>query len=239
MAEIYIKTRSVYKRVSNVVTVSMNNTATGEERIKVNVLGRVFEVRRQTLQKIPYIADMWHGCETEEGEIYIERSASLFEHVIAFVVDDTYPFPAMYEQELRFYGVPYVAESLYKPDGKLLETWLLDHNETTNALKWLGSGLASLVVHSQKTEIVLSDLCGSVRKTPYSCHRCYGSVESYRGRKSTCKGCEKYCSAKGCQTLSDEQYCKEHLPLYTTCNTKNCIWTRLPNTTLCIYHTRK
>lgn len=209
--------------------------ATPEARIKVNVLGRVFEISVKTAESMSYFVDMWHDCGTREGEIYIERSATLFEQVIAFIVDDTYPFPAIYEQELRFYGVPYKRESLYNVEKETLDTLIAHHLETREAAQLFAQKVDNLTVHNKQVEVVIRDLC-KMTVTPHPCRRCYGVKGSYRGRSSTCKGCSPYCIVDGCKEKTKNQYCDLHVDRARYCIKKDCLWNKLPNSAYCIEH---
>ena len=211
---------------------------TREKKIKVNVLGKVFEVSIATLEKIPYICDMWHGCGSREGDIEIERSPSLFKHVIALVIDDTYPFPAIYEQELRFYGVPYKQESLYHEDRKILDTLMAQNLQLTESIKWLDQKADRQLVHNKRVDVVLSDLCEMTKGGRYGCLKCFKAYNN-NAYLNVCAKCLPYCSVSECKELTTTQYCDLHLSMCHGCNHKGCIWTRLPNTTVCIMHIKK
>jgi hypothetical protein len=76
------------------------------ERIQVNVGGTHFETTRETLEQIPYfeaILARWR----DEKAIFVDRSATGFDHVVNLIRNPTYAFPRQYKEELDFYCLEY------------------------------------------------------------------------------------------------------------------------------------
>jgi hypothetical protein len=88
--------------------------------IIVNISGKIFKVSQETIRRSQLFDTMMTDCDIS-GEIFIERSAQLFKHVYAFLLDPKYPYPKKYYSELDYYLVSYDYELLYDPDTKILE----------------------------------------------------------------------------------------------------------------------
>lgn len=83
--------------------------------ITVNISGKMFKVSRETIRRSQLFDTMMTDCDISE-EIFIERSAQLFKHVHAFLLD-----PKKYYSELDYYLISYDYELLYDFDTKILE----------------------------------------------------------------------------------------------------------------------
>jgi hypothetical protein len=81
---------------------------------KVNVSGTMYHIERKTLLKIPYFADYYKDYDGDHTkEIFVGRSAKLFDHVYAYVLDPLHPYPTKYYYELDKYGIIYDKDKLY------------------------------------------------------------------------------------------------------------------------------
>jgi len=203
------------------------------QRVKVNVLGRVFEVSLKTLEKIPYIRDMWEDCGRSEKELYIERSSTLFEHVLALVIDDTYLFPCQYEQELRFYGVAYNKAALYNANHEMIDTFVAHNLKLTELVQQIQSSVVALKKHNQIVNTQLYDLRNAGANDLY-CLKCHHMKEKSRIAWSTCEKCVKSCLL--CGNKATHQYCDEHAKTGQFCLVKGCRYSRLPGKETCIDH---
>lgn len=106
--------------------------------IILNVSGKEFELSNQTLMKIPYFCNMINDCNNNENTIiFVNRSAHIFKHILALVIDPLYPFPKKYAFELDFYGIEYNNNSLYDKHQELiykLEKLSEKHDNTESKL---------------------------------------------------------------------------------------------------------
>jgi hypothetical protein len=74
------------------------------EIITINLQGKSFETSRQTLYQIPYFKDL--SVDLDKSTVfYMDRSAHIFKHILAWAVDNNYPFPYKYINEADFYNI--------------------------------------------------------------------------------------------------------------------------------------
>lgn len=80
-----------------------------DKRIIICIQGTNFQTTVKTLIKIPYIKTMLMNSYMAEnrsfGQIFVDRPAHIFKHVLGVVTDDQYPYPSKYKHELIFYGI--------------------------------------------------------------------------------------------------------------------------------------
>ncbi len=95
--------------------------------IKINVCGKIFETYKETLLKSDYLKHMMADCD-DSSQIFINRSPSVFKHVLAYLIDDAYPYPKIYESELKFYLINY---------GKLYDPNWIEYAKCTNCQTWI------------------------------------------------------------------------------------------------------
>jgi len=88
--------------------------------ITLNVSGKIFKVSRDVICKSQLFDGMLSDCIVD-NEIIIDRSANLFKHVYAYLLDDKYPYPRKYYSELDYYLVPHDIDSLYVRDNFLMD----------------------------------------------------------------------------------------------------------------------
>jgi len=86
--------------------------------IKLNVSGRKFKVPCDILSKSQLFAGLFSDCPTD-GEITVARSPKLFEHVLAYLFDNKYPYPRKYYSELDYYLISYEKSSLYDANNEI------------------------------------------------------------------------------------------------------------------------
>lgn len=80
-------------------------SVSGLDIIKVNVSGRSFDVDRKILTLSPLFADVLSDCDVKSEEIKIYRSPMLFEHVYAYMLDESYVYPLNVDGEIKYYGL--------------------------------------------------------------------------------------------------------------------------------------
>lgn len=107
--------------------------------IKIKVCNTEFMTARRTLSVSVYFSnilndvidnsDKDHTINNNKDEdknfnieIFVDRSATLFEHVLAYMRDPKYPFPIKYIYELDFYGVAYPKYNLDTSDTIKINT---------------------------------------------------------------------------------------------------------------------
>lgn len=185
-------------------------------RVKIYLEGKCFDLSRDIAEKIPYIANMYEGTNNKEGDITIKRSARLFKYVLEFVIDDTYLFPAQYEQELRFYCIEYKPENLYYEDTKITDK------------------LTQLCAYNERVDQLLRNLFVA-QVFPYTCIRCR-CKRGLQSRQSVCLNCKPFCVITDCSELTQNQYCDKHKNEHLFCNIKACIWFKLKGSQYCIEH---
>ena len=76
--------------------------------IKLDIGGKIFKTTYNTLIKSEYFKMMFDQFGQNFDEpIFIDRSPELFRHVLDYLRDDNYPYPKIYESELKFYLITY------------------------------------------------------------------------------------------------------------------------------------
>jgi len=73
---------------------------------KVNVLGKIYYLKREILMKIPYFVDIINEMNNSSIEIFVDRSPALFEQILAYVMDNNSPIDYS-SSEFKFYGIKY------------------------------------------------------------------------------------------------------------------------------------
>jgi hypothetical protein len=87
------------------------------EIIKLNVCGKYFEIPKNILIKSDLFAKIFEDGIVLPDILPIYRSPMLFEHVLAYLIDNKYPYPIELKSELDYYLIPYVG--LYNPSSKI------------------------------------------------------------------------------------------------------------------------
>jgi hypothetical protein len=72
---------------------------------KINVTGKIYHIKSEILMKIPYFADRISKINTSSIELFVDRSPLLFDQILSYVVDDSYPLECY--KELDYYGIIY------------------------------------------------------------------------------------------------------------------------------------
>ena len=72
--------------------------------ITVNVSGTRFEIGYDIIINIPYFKNTL-SCNTQKikEDIRVNRSSLIFQHILAWAIDNKHPFPEEYIYELEFY----------------------------------------------------------------------------------------------------------------------------------------
>lgn len=99
-----------------------------ERIVTLDVSGTIFKVEEFTFLRIPLFKEAYEGSNRHLNEtVWVPRSSKLFHHILGLAIDDTYPYPAKYFSELKYYGL---------------------HSQPTSGLEpeILASGLANTVI---------------------------------------------------------------------------------------------
>lgn len=75
--------------------------------IKINVSGRMFETEIKIISRSELFQNIINDVGIPTEPIFINRSPKLFEHVLALLIDPTYPYPIKYINELKYYLIDY------------------------------------------------------------------------------------------------------------------------------------
>ena len=201
------------------------------KKVCVCVSGKVFESTIGTLSKIPYFGLGFEvmGDESPVELINLDRSARAFKHVLAYVQDDAYPFPAEYEYELKFLNIAYNPEHMVRADAK---THLLIH-QLREELNTVRKEVVSLRKEVETTKSIVHSICDA---THYNHIRCIKCEDTAQANTITCKSCRPLCITTGCQVKTNDNYCPAHANIYSRCNVKGCWHYRIRGTRYCISH---
>jgi hypothetical protein len=72
--------------------------------VTLDVGGKVFKTNKSTLMKSEYFNNLFNDTKIDySNPIFLDRSYSSFKHILHFLRDNTYKFPAQYESELKYY----------------------------------------------------------------------------------------------------------------------------------------
>ena len=119
--------------------------------IKINFQGTIFETTIDTLKNINYFKYMIEATNYDFAEpLFVNRSAHIFKHVLAFATDPTYTYPLKYKGELDFYDMVYNVNDLYDPN-----------NEIKNDINTLREYIYTI-----------ADMKGIILDDPYEDHSC-------------------------------------------------------------------
>jgi len=81
------------------------------EIVVINFQGTKFETTRQTLYKIPYFRNYINLDNS--NSYFMDRSAHIFKHILAWAVDSNYPFPHRYKNEAIFFDINFENITFY------------------------------------------------------------------------------------------------------------------------------
>jgi len=177
------------------------------EIIKLNVSGKKYQITLETFNKIPYLANGLDFCNDNISEpIFIQRSPLVFDHVLAYVIDDKHPFPIEYSYELDFYDIKYDITKLHSPHSKKLD-------RINNILD---------ILYNQKVH-------GN-----HECHEC--KQEVLFDKISCYDHIYEHCIRINCLQKTTDNFCKLHLKNGRRCNYKNCNNSRMNNEIFCFLH---
>lgn len=147
-----------------------------KEFYKVNMLGKIYHLKTDLLMKIPYFVKRINNINNSSVDIVVDRSPLLFDNVLAFVMDESYPIDCYHE--LNFYEIKYnryhlVSSDIHKIKNELHDEMYTIKNEISNIIIKLDD------IKSQKNLCKVShckQYTEDDREYCYEhgeCHRCY------------------------------------------------------------------
>jgi len=213
-----------------------------EEIYEVKLISKTYEIDKTILMKIPIIKMMLDDFPDNKSKILtINRSSLLFDHVIAYIIDDTYPYPLKYFTELDYYDIIYDKSKLYDP-----------HKYTYDKLELLSKNITeinNLVVKIYNLDINIENINQNIHRYVILNQQCHHlSCKAVTGSNLFCTEHRKLfvnkCAYKDpednklCGNIVDEKskYCINHSQYGVLCNSKNCRNFRFKNTKTCFIH---
>jgi len=212
------------------------------EIYEVKLIGKTYEIDKDILMKIPTIRTMLEDFSDNKSKIIpINRSSLLFDHVIAYIIDDTYPYPLKYFNELDYYDIIYDKNKLYDP-----------HKNSNGKLELLSKNITE--IHNLSVKIYeLESKIENITENIYNCaiigRICYyPDCSVITGRNVYCTQHKKLfnnkCSYKSpennkfCINIVDDKskYCLNHLQIGSYCNNKYCRNYKIKNSQVCFMH---
>ena len=212
------------------------------EVYEVKLIGKTYEIDKNILMKIPFLRTMLEDFPDNKSKIIsINRSSLLFDHVIAYIIDDTYPYPLKYFTELDYYDIIYDETKLYNPHKnsndklELLSKTITEINDLTTKICVLENKIENI------TENILHNV---ILVRPCN----YPNCNIITGKDICCKEHRKLfinkCGYKDpdnkqyCNSVADEnsKYCVVHLEYGSFCNNKSCRNIKIKNSKFCFMH---
>jgi hypothetical protein len=211
-----------------------------------------YQLPKFIIDQIPTLKNAIENSPSEQ-EYVLYRSPILFEHVLSFVIDDTYQFPMEYYTELDFYDVKYVKENLYNP-FKLVNDFLVSIEDNLNLLDHkidkINEEMSYLKIATNRIENIVNSNYHEIRiSTNYACgnSKCIMKISApdrfcAKCVKSTKGSCfygylEGVCGVK-CYNFVEENtsYCTDHLPGAAFCSKENCRNLKMRGGDKCVIH---
>lgn len=180
--------------------------------------------------------------------ISINRSSLIFDHVIAYIIDDKYPYPLKYFTELDYYDINYDKSKLYYP-----------HKNTYDKLELLSKNVTevnNLLVKTYELENKIYDLESKIETI--TAHIYYDLKNSGKCNYQECSNISGYdlfciehktvfknrCGFKSptnetyCTNITNDnvKYCTNHSERSKFCDNKYCRKLRIIDSKFCIIH---
>lgn len=216
---------------------------------EVKLIGKTYEIDKDILIKIPFFKTMIHDfSENKSKVISVKRSSLLFDHVIAYIIDDTYPYPLKYFNELDFYDIVYDKSKLYNPhknsNDKLeslskntteIHNLLVKSYELTNKIYELDSKIENITgnitydnMYNKKCTYPNCDYISGYDKFCIEHKKLFEDKCGYKDPKSN-KFCIHY-------THEKSKYCLECSEYGNFCNEKYCRKAKINKSKFCVIH---
>ena len=181
--------------------------------ITINVCGKIFETDLITITKSVLFKNVIDDTGIPDKPIFINRSPKLFEHVLAYIIDENYPFPMKYRSELDYFLIDYDPTLLYNPDTKI--------EQMKSDIKKLEEKINKEELHFFEYELTTCINCFK----PAIPFRCEDHIDDPR------------CAAGYCRDICDvdKMYCDYHCN-YKKCAVNNCRHECRPEKKYCYQH---
>ncbi len=138
------------KTINNNIVKQNNNIVKQNMNVVLNVSGQHYEINKNILMQIPYFHDMFDVCDNDETKVIpVMRSPRIFRHIIEFLIDQYYPFPAKYAYKLDFYGIIYDKTKLYDKYQELINITNDNYNKTRNEIKNIKNEIENINIKIQ------------------------------------------------------------------------------------------
>ena len=194
------------------------------KRIRLNVGGTYFETSQENLLPVPYFEALLLRWEDEDKEIFIDRSAIGFDHVLNLLRNPNYVFPRQYADELDYYGIEYKfpvdsLEELKKVDGCKTKHEVIQKNYILGINKKMQESEGNLQYSNECRSCNKSkkcDYCGGCANCCdcicQSCDKyivCFKCRLCYNCDKCDCRtyGCDKYLACGQCRRCDYDCIC--------------------------------
>ena len=153
--------------------------------ISVSVCGKIFEIDLEIIRRSALFANMIDDVGIPDKPIFISRSPKLFEHVLAFLIDENYPFPLKYQSELKYYLIEYDPAKLYDPESIVKRKLKNIKASIRNLEEKINDEKSRTCVNCNDEPLTHSSRCKWHHKHPCC---------SFEGCYNDCENTERYCS---------------------------------------------
>lgn len=194
------------------------------ERIRLNVGGTYFETFKENLFSIPYFEALLLRWKDKDEEIFIDRSAIGFDHILNLLRNPTYDFPRQYAHELDYYGIEYTFSSNLleniqrevkecKDRINSMEDSLLEIKTDISNIRGYPSydeecilcNRSKICFFCDKCATCCSCVCKSCNKL-ITCHKCH---LCYKCDKCKCLSCNKWRDCGQCGECNAHCNCRK------------------------------
>jgi len=187
-----------------------------ERTVNLNVSKKKYIIPLTIINKIPQISNIIKDTNFNINKtIFIYRSSLVFNHVLAFVIDEKHPFPVEYYYELDYFDINYDINKLYNPYKILSERIDVLENKINKDISTINNKLNIINNITLNTHL-------SHKKEDFVCQKNCGNTRKYRS--VYCKFCNTD-KCLNCDIITPNKYCDNHLKSrhnLSFCNDKLC-----------------
>ena len=88
--------------------------------ITISVSGKIFVIDLETITKSNLFKNIIDDIGIPTSTLFINRSPKLFEHVLAYLIDENYPYPLKYQSELKYFLIDFDPNTLYDQSKNII-----------------------------------------------------------------------------------------------------------------------